>query len=792
MDAVRPRYATTHDPYFEELTKRVNAYFALPGRSRRAGPAMWRKSATLVALLVGLATAIYSGRLHGATFVVAFIAWQFVQFLTTIGIAHDATHGAYARSRKVNRWIGRIFDALGIDSSHWIANHLHSHHAAPNVPLRDSAIESFSLVRLHPKTKGRHIHRLQHWYMFAVYSLVTVFQVYFLEPVSFAHRVFGFRREPGWIAGLARMLAKKLAVLGWSLVLPLVVLSNPWSEIATGWLLGHMLCGLALGIIFQTTHLHEGTSFIEPDADGRLPSPFAMHVLATTAEFSVENPIVTWIAGGLNLHVTHHLFPSVSQTHLPALSRIVRQTAREHGAPYVHYSLWGALRSHVRMLRKLGSMPSPGPREAPRLSWSAVLMKPSRFLHARTEILMQASRRHGHVVRLPSLGTPMFVATHPVALQRMFKDNADNWAKSEEYALLAEWIGRGLITTEGELWASDRRILSPAFHGDMVRGLSERIEESARAMLATWTQDREVDVSDEMTRLSLGIIGRKLFGRDISPSLGEIGRLMTVCQEHLTRRMLMPVDFGSRRFRRTRDELRAIVARLAVHPGPGSVAELLSENGFGHEAQIDHLVGFFAAGYETTATSLAWTVFLLTKHSSVQERARHEGGAFLRATIEESMRLYPPVPCFGRRALADDVLMGFRIPAGAKVIVAPHVTHRHPDFWETPEAFDPERFLLPRRNAIPRGAYFPFGLGHRFCVGRQMAMLTSEVTLALALEAFELQPGNGPDPSPVALIALRPDRPVAVRLRSRDGERRVARDPAGKCQRSPAGFLVAS
>jgi linoleoyl-CoA desaturase len=276
MEVARIEYAQKHDPFFEDLTKRVNAYFAVRGLSRRAGPAMWRKTATLVTLFVGLAAAIYSGRLQGATFLLVFVAWQFVQFLMTIGIAHDATHGAYARSRRANRWIGHIFDALGIDSSRWIANHIHSHHAAPNVPLRDSAIESFSLVRLHPKTKGARIHRWQHGYMFGIYALATVFQVYFLEPVSFAQRVFGFRREAGWIADLARMVAKKLVVLGWSLILPLVILPNAWWEIATGWLLGHMLCGLALGVIFQTTHLHEKTSFVEPDADGRVPTSFAM------------------------------------------------------------------------------------------------------------------------------------------------------------------------------------------------------------------------------------------------------------------------------------------------------------------------------------------------------------------------------------------------------------------------------------------------------------------------------------------------------------------------------------
>lgn len=358
MQLPQLRYPRGDDPFFADLRSRVNGYFAADtGRRRRAGPAMWTKSAVIAGAFLALGAVIYFGGLQGAPFIAVFVAWQFVQFLSTIGIAHDATHDAYARSPRINRVIVRIFDFLGIDSAHWVENHVGSHHGLPNVPLRDAAIESFSLVRLHPRTQAGWIHRFQHFYMFGVYACVTIFQVYFLEPVSFAQSVTGFARREGWRRDLVRIVAKKLVVLGWSLLAPLALLPNPWWEIATGWLVGHLVCGVTLGVTFMTTHLHEKTSFIEPDADGLLPLPFARHILATTAEFSVENPVVTWISGGLNLHVTHHLFPSVSQTHLPALSRIVRETARAHGVPYVHYTLWGALASHLRMLKKLGAMP---------------------------------------------------------------------------------------------------------------------------------------------------------------------------------------------------------------------------------------------------------------------------------------------------------------------------------------------------------------------------------------------------------------------------------------------------
>jgi linoleoyl-CoA desaturase len=196
MASARLSYATGTDPFYVALRARVRGYLAVPGRTRWGRRAMWLKSLTLLALLVALGAAIYSDRLSGAPLVVAFVAWQFTQFLMTIGIAHDATHGAYSRSKRINGWIVKVFDLFGIDSKHWIETHIDSHHAMPNVPLRDSAIESFALVRLHPRTRASSLSRHQHRYMFLVYSLVTMFQVYLLEPV-----LVSFLSACSWNAG---------------------------------------------------------------------------------------------------------------------------------------------------------------------------------------------------------------------------------------------------------------------------------------------------------------------------------------------------------------------------------------------------------------------------------------------------------------------------------------------------------------------------------------------------------------------------------------------------------------
>jgi cytochrome P450 len=273
----------------------------------------------------------------------------------------------------------------------------------------------------------------------------------------------------------------------------------------------------------------------------------------------------------------------------------------------------------------------------------------------------------------------------------------------------------------------------------------------------------EVDILDEMMKLSLVFIGLRLFGRDISAQVGELSGLMEKGQKYITHRTPL-IDFSRREFKRNVQRVREILAPLAAAPEPESIAALLTQRGFDPAARMDHLVGLFAAGHETTAVALTWTFWLLAKHPSMQQRIRVEGDSFLRAALDESLRLYPPVPCFARRAIDDDVLEGFLIPKGSKLVLAQHVTHRLPEFWKDPHTFDPERFLPQRKSEICSHAFFPFGMGPRTCVASAMAMLECRVTLSLLLERFTFETTATEEPKPVAMISLRPDRQITLRV----------------------------
>jgi len=353
------RYRRPVSPFLRVLKQRVDDYFTARGTHRYADIRMIGKSVFLIAvwgLCLGL---IYSDRLSGATLIGVQILWHVTMFIMTVGIAHDASHNAYSPRAWVNRELNRVFDYVGINTYMWEFNHVKSHHRAPNVPLYDSAIDSFHLFRFHPRADWHPIHRYQAYYIFFIYALATLFKLFFLDFFSFRRDRIGFvrivshpRKE------LLYFLGTRLLVIAYTIALPLYLLSAPDWQIWTGFLIGHFISGLALGAIFQVTHLNEQTCWPEPDPNGQLPDAYDLHILRTTADFCPTSGIATWVSGGLNLHVIHHFFPGISQVYFRPLTKILRDTAEEFDMPYLAMpTLGAAIRSHLRCLHRLGQRP---------------------------------------------------------------------------------------------------------------------------------------------------------------------------------------------------------------------------------------------------------------------------------------------------------------------------------------------------------------------------------------------------------------------------------------------------
>lgn len=350
------RYTVKEDLFFQQCRDRVNRYFEEKHIHKLADSRMYGKTVFLFSLWIGLYLLILSGLARGWALLLLQVAWHFTMFLMSVGIAHDGTHHAYSNRKWVNKFFTGVFDYIGINADMWEYNHIHSHHRAPNVPIYDSAIFSLSLFRFHPRAPYYPFHRYQHRYIFIIYACSTLFKLFVLDFFSFSRSRIGFisiRKHP--VRQLLYLIFTKIVVVFYTLVVPLMMLDVPAWQVVAGFLLGHIVSGIALGVIFQVTHLHRTTTWPEPDAAGNIHNSFARHILQTTADFCPSSRIITWLAGGLNIHVAHHLFPRISQVHLIPLARIVRETAAACGVTYHCYpTVLQAVRSHLATLKMLG------------------------------------------------------------------------------------------------------------------------------------------------------------------------------------------------------------------------------------------------------------------------------------------------------------------------------------------------------------------------------------------------------------------------------------------------------
>jgi cytochrome P450 len=299
------------------------------------------------------------------------------------------------------------------------------------------------------------------------------------------------------------------------------------------------------------------------------------------------------------------------------------------------------------------------------------------------------------------------------------------------------------------------------------------------------------DVAGDMSRLTLGIVGRTLFSRNLEDAADEFGRVLlealAFMNERTMRFLPSPLWWPTRFNRRLARLIRAldrvvfdiIEARRRSGEETGDLLDMLlrardEETG---EAMTDRqlrdeVMTFLLAGHETTAVALTWTWYLLDRHPEVADRLRAEVAAHLgsrtptlddlpslayaRMVVEEVMRLYPPVWGFMRQAIGPDRLGEHTVPKGAVVTICPYVTHRHPEFWAEPERFDPERFTPDRVRERPRFAYLPFSGGPRLCIGNEFALMEAQLVVAMMMQRYRLRLVAGTRVEPESRLTLRP------------------------------------
>jgi len=339
--------------FLKTLRQRVDAYFRESGKSRHANGAMIFKTVFIFAGMGGSYAALLT-EFYGLT-PLWWITLGFFTAMCGLNVGHDAIHGSYSSSKTVNRWLSYSFNLIGANAYLWDIAHNVVHHSYTNIPDHDEDLEGGVVLRLCPSQPKKPQHRFQHLYAFFLYGLASLMWVFHKDFYKFYKGQIGPKAfTPPAIEHFKLFFFKALHI-GLYLGVPLFVLNQPIWLIVLGFVLMHYVEGFFMAIIFMLAHVVEGTSFPEPSEQGSVENSWAVHQLYTTADFARKNGLLTFLAGGLNFQVEHHLFPNICHIHYPALSEIVKETAEEFGHPYLdNPSFFGAIASHYRFLKKTG------------------------------------------------------------------------------------------------------------------------------------------------------------------------------------------------------------------------------------------------------------------------------------------------------------------------------------------------------------------------------------------------------------------------------------------------------
>jgi cytochrome P450 len=413
-------------------------------------------------------------------------------------------------------------------------------------------------------------------------------------------------------------------------------------------------------------------------------------------------------------------------------------------------------------------------------------------------------RDYGDVFAVRILNLRVYSIAHPEGIKHVLQENHRNYRKSFDYKILARLLGQGLVTSEGSLWLSQRRLMQPTFHRQKVAGFGALMTDCTLEMLERWRGRAErqepFDVAREIMRLTLHIVGRALLSMDLSEHADMIGRNMSIANERFGEIGLsafvpwFPTP-GNARFRNAATSLRRIVLDIIAERrrdgrDHGDLLSMLlavrdEETGEGmkDEQLRDEVLTLILAGHETTATALSWTCYLLSQNPDAERKLHLEldrvlGGrapsisdlpnlSYTSMVIDEAMRLYPPVWAIGRQAIADDEIMGCRVPKGSNLVLSQWLAHHHPSFWENPHHFEPERFSAECASGRPRYAFFPFGGGPRMCIGNLFALTEAQIVLATIAQQYRWRMVAGHPIELRPLVTLRPRYGVKVVLESR-------------------------
>jgi cytochrome P450 len=411
-------------------------------------------------------------------------------------------------------------------------------------------------------------------------------------------------------------------------------------------------------------------------------------------------------------------------------------------------------------------------------------------IHRMTEL----AARHGDTYRFYSPGrrAEMWVINHPDDVKRVLVSNHKNYTKGSGLDRVKILLGHGIMTSEGDLWKRQRYMMQPAFHRRVITEFSRLIDACNERFIARWeaqsARGELVNVTDDMSELTLEIVLLSIFGTDLERLSKEMGGNPF---DIVTKEPARDLKFAYR-FRQLSKLVGTLAARRKVEKTEHfDFLQMLidardKETGapMSERELIDEAMTLIVAGHETTASGLNWTWYLLSQnpeaekllHAEIDAAAEKaepsltemEALGYTRNVVDEALRLYPPGWLLSRRTIQPDVLSGFAVPAGTDVLLCPYLLHRHPRYWKEPEAFRPERFDAAHEAERPRFAYMPFAAGPRHCIGESLALYEMYMHLYKVARRYRLRYVPDRELELEARINLRTRYPLMMTLERRN------------------------
>lgn len=394
-------------------------------------------------------------------------------------------------------------------------------------------------------------------------------------------------------------------------------------------------------------------------------------------------------------------------------------------------------------------------------------------------------------IHVPSRGASTWVASHPDDVKHVLVTNHRNYTKGVGIDRVRLLLGNGIMTSEGEFWRRQRRMMQPAFHRRVVERFASIVREENESLGAEWSAAARssggVNVTLSASRLALRVILRALFDYDLRQLVPDLDHnpfaaiLQDACRDTRFAYQFRQLARDVRALvavRRGRQQERFDLLQLLLDARDADTGEAMSD-----AEVVDEVMTLVVAGHETTASTLNWTWWLLATHPMVAMRVGEEQCAvgdlghasyadlirlpYTRQVVDESMRLYPPGWLLTRRSIGPDTLGGHAVPAGTDVFISPYLVHRHPRHWRLPETFDPGHFDPPQVEARHAFAYIPFAAGPRHCIGQNFALYEILLHFNYAVRRFQLTEPQPARPPLEARINLRTASDVHMRIQQR-------------------------